>query len=111
MRRDVSLSLSYERLWSQIEYVGSCLASQGLGSDDRVAVVLPKGPEMAVLFLSVAGHSVCAPLNPAYRASEFAFYFDDLRIRALILPKGHHSPAREAAGERGIRNFRACFLG
>src|SRR5215813_5989080 len=76
--------ISYERLWRQVcEAVGS-LRSAGVQSSDRVAVVLPNGPEMAVTFLGVASACACAPLNPAYRTPEFEFYFDDLRPKAVI---------------------------
>ena len=38
----------------------------GIARHDRVVVVLPNGPEMALAFLTVAASAVCAPLNPAY---------------------------------------------
>ena len=40
------------------------LARFGAGRQDRVAIVLPNGPEMAAAFLSVASHAASAPLNP-----------------------------------------------
>ncbi|TIU62197.1 MAG: AMP-dependent synthetase, partial [Mesorhizobium sp.] len=46
----------------------------GLGRGDRVAIVLPNGPEMATAFLAVAAAASTAPLNPAYRADELDFY-------------------------------------
>ena len=39
----------------------------GIGRHDRVAVVLPNGPELAVAILAVAASAACAPMNPAYR--------------------------------------------
>ena len=42
--------------------------------------VLPNGPEMASSFIAVASGTSSAPLNPAYRADEFEFYLDDLKI-------------------------------
>ncbi|MCS6891466.1 MAG: acyl--CoA ligase [Rhodovarius sp.] len=69
----------------------------GIGRGDRVAIVLPNGPEMAAAFLAVAGGAVTCPLNPGYREEEFAFYMEDLRARALIALHGQDSPARAAA--------------
>ena len=69
---------------------------------DRVAIVLPNGPEMAAAFLATAAHATAAPLNPAYRVDEFAFYLEDLRARALILEAGAESPAIEAAKRVGV---------
>ncbi|MDW8445146.1 MAG: hypothetical protein RML45_13470 [Acetobacteraceae bacterium] len=43
-----------------------------------MAIVLPNGPEMAAAFLAVATAATTAPLNPAYREDEFAFYLEDL---------------------------------
>ena len=44
----------------------SC-TSFGIGAGDRVAIVLPNGPEMATAFVTIAQAAVTAPLNPAYR--------------------------------------------
>ncbi len=94
--------LPYKRLWHQIEYVSTALNRLGLGTGDRIATVLPNGPEMAVAFVAVSASATCAPLNPAYRESEFAFYLSDLRARALIVQEGIKSPARAAARNLGI---------
>ena len=63
-------SLSYRRLYQHIEETVGVMNDFGLGRDNRVAIVLPNGPEMATGFLSVAAGAVSAPLNPAYRESE-----------------------------------------
>jgi hypothetical protein len=44
-----------------------------------------------------------APLNPAYRAREFEFFLSDLSARAVIVPDGVDSPAREVARALGIQ--------
>ena len=75
----------------------------GIGRHDRVAVVLPNGPEMAVAILAVAASAACAPMNPAYRAEELDRYFADLQPRALITQAGIDSAARRVALSRGIR--------
>jgi acyl-coenzyme A synthetase/AMP-(fatty) acid ligase len=59
--------------------------AQGVGRNDRVAIVLDNGPEMAVAFLCIAAGATAAPLNPAYRADEFEFYLSDLNARLLIV--------------------------
>lgn len=94
--------LTYGRLLQQVETVIAELRAAGVRRQDRVAVVLPNGPEMAVAFLAVAACSACAPLNPAYRASEFDFYLSDLNARALLVYEGLNSPAADVARERGL---------
>ena len=74
----------------------------GIGPGERVAIVLPNGPEMAAAFLATAAHATAAPLNPAYRVDEFAFYLEDLRARALILQAGAETPAIAAAERVGV---------
>ena len=58
--------LSYGRLYQHIDEMGRTLRAMGIGRHDRVAVVLPNGPEMAVAILTVAASAACAPMNPAY---------------------------------------------
>ena len=74
----------------------------GIGRGERVAIVLPNGPEMAAAFLAIGAGAATAPLNPAYREDEFDFYLTDLAPRALVLPAGMESPARAVAGRHGI---------
>ena len=47
-----------------------------------------------------------APLNPAYREEEFAFYLEDLKARAVILMEGEVGPAAAAAGRLGTKIIR-----
>ena len=95
--------LSYGRLYQHIEDVGRLLRAMGIGRRDRVAVVLPNGPEMAVAFLAVTTWAVCVPINPAYGAEELDRYFADLRPRALITQAGVDSPARRVALSRAVQ--------
>ncbi|MBN9498335.1 MAG: AMP-binding protein [Alphaproteobacteria bacterium] len=78
------------------------LNAMGIGRDDRVAIVLPNGPEMAAAFLCVAGAATTAPLNPAYRQEEFEFYIADLKAKAVLAQKGDETPARAAAAKLGV---------
>jgi len=94
--------LSYKNLFEHMTYVIGRLNDLGVGRNDRVAIVLPNGPEMAVAFLTVACGASSAPLNPAYGANEFDFYLEDLNARALILLAGMDSPARDVATKRGV---------
>jgi acyl-CoA synthetase (AMP-forming)/AMP-acid ligase II len=95
--------LTYGRLYRHIDKMGRTLRAIGIGRRDRVAVVLPNGPELAVAILTVEASAVCAPMNPAYGTEELDRYFADLRPHALITQAEIDSPARRAALSRGVR--------
>lgn len=96
------VSLTYGGLRRYVEDMVDALNDLGVGRNDRVAMVLPNGPEMAAAFLGVAAGATAAPLNPSYRQSEFDFYLDDLNAKALLMQAEGESPARAAARRRGI---------
>lgn len=77
----------------------TALRGFGVGASDRVAIVLPNGPDMASSFFTIAQAATTAPLNPNYREDEFAFYLDDLKAKALVVEAGYEGPAL-AAGQR-----------
>jgi oxalate---CoA ligase len=79
------------------------LGTLGIGRGDRVAIVLPNGPEMATAFVAIAACCASCPLNPAYRADEFEFYLSDLRARALVVERGSSSAALQVAQKLGVR--------
>ncbi len=94
--------LHYAALRALIADTIAGLNRLGIGRNDRVAIVLPNGPEMAAAFIAVAAGATTAPLNPAYRAEEFRFYLEDLNARALLIETGSTSPARDVASELGV---------
>src|SRR5688572_30794971 len=63
------------------------LNALGIGRNDRVAIVLPNGPEMAAAFVAIGSGATTAPLNPGYRAEEFAFYLTDLGAKAMVVDR------------------------
>ena len=100
------------------------LRSLGVGPSDRVAVVLPNGPEAAVAMIAVAAGAVCVPLNPGYTADECQRYFADLRVSALLTsadmdfgepwPRSCHRHTRHRSGapaQRGARRVQPCRPG
>jgi oxalate---CoA ligase len=94
--------LTFAQLIEHLDHVARALAAHGVRTEDRVAVVLPNGPEMASTFLAVASVATCAPLNPAYREAELEFYLDDLRPKVLMVARDLDSPAAAVARARSI---------
>jgi acyl-CoA synthetase (AMP-forming)/AMP-acid ligase II len=89
--------LTYDGLRSLVSQTVQALNLLGFKRGDSVSIVLPNGPEMATSFLAVASGCTSAPLNPAYKEEEFAFYLADLEAKALIVEEGSTSPAIEVA--------------
>ncbi|WP_425040665.1 acyl--CoA ligase [Primorskyibacter sp. S187A] len=98
--------LTYADLRALAGSVSSALHAAGVGRSDRVAIVLPNGPEMAAAFVTIAQTATTAPLNPAYREDEFAFYIEDLKAKAVVLMEGDEGPAYAAAKKLGVKVLR-----
>jgi len=101
--------LSYGGMKSLAAKVADQLHAAGVGRGDRVAIVLPNGPEMATAFITVAQSAVTAPLNPGYREDEYAFYLEDLKAKAIVLAEGYDGPALAAANRSGLTILRLRF--
>lgn len=95
--------LPFADLRALIDTTMKALNSCGIGRQDRVAIVLPNGPEMACTFISVASAATAAPLNPSYKADEFEFYMSDINAKALIVEAGSDSPAISVARKLGTQ--------
>ena len=76
---------TFDDLKKMAEYVNTKLRSYGISVEDRVAIVLPNGPEMASAFLTLAQSCTTAPLNPNYREEEYLYYLKDLNAKAVLV--------------------------
>lgn len=94
--------LSYSRLVRHLRGVVEKLNAMGIRRNDRVAIVLPNGPDMATAFLAVAACTTAAPLNPQYKIAEFEFFLSSLGAKLLLVQAGLPSPARAAAQAAGV---------
>jgi acyl-CoA synthetase (AMP-forming)/AMP-acid ligase II len=94
--------LTYQGLREQVDETVSALNAVGIGRGDRVAIVMPNGPEMAAAFLGIAAGATSAPLNPQYRTEELEFYLTDLAAKALVVETGAPSAASDVAARLGI---------
>src|SRR5271170_2214643 len=80
-----SVEISYRSLTDQVESLGETLQRGGLRAGDVVAIVLPNGPELLVLFLALTrAGMIAAPINMAYKADELRGLLSDLDPRAVI---------------------------
>ena len=76
--------LTYGQLYAEVEENAQTLSAIGIGHGDRIAVLLPNGPEMALSFLAISSITACAPLNVTCTANEFDTTLSNLKPNALI---------------------------
>jgi acyl-CoA synthetase (AMP-forming)/AMP-acid ligase II len=77
-------ALTYGQVRANVVALAGRLNGFGLGRGDRIAIVMPNGPELILAFFASALCGTAAPLNPKYKQEEFAFYYEDTQARALI---------------------------
>ncbi|RWC47931.1 MAG: AMP-dependent synthetase [Mesorhizobium sp.] len=99
-------TLTHGGLRHLIDATAAALHARGIGRGDRVAIVLPNGPEMATSFVAVATSASTAPLNPAYRADELDFYLTDIGAKAILVSADDSGPAVTVAERLGIAVLR-----
>jgi oxalate---CoA ligase len=95
-------SITYSQLLDQIDSTIISLREIGIRRNDRIAIVLPNGVELATLILAVSCAAISAPLNPLYRENELESYLSDLPASALIVQSDEYSPASAVAQRLGI---------
>lgn len=92
---------TYGELQDMIAALGRRLAAVDVERGSRVALVIPNGPDFVFLLLAATAlGATAAPLNPAYKFDEYAFYLDDLQPDLLLVPEGGLEAARRAIGDR-----------
>ena len=95
-------ALTYGALWARTNQIVRELRDFGIGGSDRVAVVLPGGPEASVATIAVAAGAVCVSLHPGFAAEEWRRYFADLRVAGLLTRSDVDSASRSVAYGLGI---------
>jgi len=89
-------AIDHATLCHQVDRLADAFRSAGLGRNDRLAIVLPNGPEIVITLLAAMTVGCAAPLNPKYREDEFRFYLDDLNAAAMISMEASAGDARAA---------------
>jgi len=79
---------THARLRQFIVDIGPSFWKCNVGRNDRVALLLPNGPELAVAFVAVLTYCCCAPLNPANTAGEIQGELLNVSARAMIIMSG-----------------------
>jgi acyl-CoA synthetase (AMP-forming)/AMP-acid ligase II len=102
------LTVSYDRLNSDIASFQAKLAKLGVTNGAAVSIALTNSYEFIVSFLGASWQrAIAAPLNPAYKQDEFEFYIDDLSSALALVPKD--SFAKDGPAVRAARKYNAAI--
>jgi oxalate---CoA ligase len=97
---DDQLSYSHEDLAALVAELAGRLATAGVERGDRVAVVLPNGPEIVLCLFAIGLlGAVTGPLNPDYTETEYRFYLSDLAPKFAIAGSEPPAALASAAGD------------
>ncbi|MGW7329069.1 amino acid adenylation domain-containing protein [Streptomyces sp. NPDC054840] len=86
-------TLTYAELDEQANRVARALRAEGVGPDDRVAVMMERGPRLPVALLGIlkAG-SAYVPVDPDHPAERVDFLLRDSRAKLVIVDSGPADP-------------------
>jgi len=99
---NIPQTLSYARSFQ------AKLAKLGVTAGSAVSIALPNSYPFTVAFLAAAWQrGIAAPLNSAYKQSEFEFYIDDLSSAVALVPQG--SFEKDGAAVKAARKYKAAI--
>jgi fatty-acyl-CoA synthase len=101
--------ISYTELLSAAEGLAARLTSLGVGSGDRVLVVMQNCPQLIIAHYAIArANAVVVPVNPMNRAQELRHYVVDAKARIAITTGDLADEA--ASASNGLGDDRLCHL-
>lgn len=94
--------LSFRDLDGAIRQVGGDLRAAGVGSASRVGVLLPNGPEAAIVGIAVCAHAIGYPLDPELSLADIESEIDRVGLDAIIIPQWMIVEAADVSRPVGI---------
>ncbi|KAI5462102.1 hypothetical protein BGZ63DRAFT_382996 [Mariannaea sp. PMI_226] len=102
-----ALVVTFADLNSQVSSFQSKLADLGITTASPVSIALVNSFEFIVSFLAASWQrGIAAPLNPAYKQSEFEFYIEDVKSDIVLVPRGAWDS--NAPSVRAAKKFNAA---
>ncbi|MEJ2176810.1 MAG: AMP-binding protein, partial [Gammaproteobacteria bacterium] len=96
-------SVTYAQLCEQIAQIVLRLKSAHLKRNDRVALVLPNGLDLAVAILGTASYATAVPVNPSLQSNELRSYLEMTKTKSVLLADQGMEEVRKVAAEAGLR--------
>ncbi len=101
-------TLTFADLARHVGRIGDQLRLAGIVPTSRVGIALARGPEAALLSISVSCSAILLPINPNLAPAELQAELGRLRLHALIVPANAELAAWVAAGGEDFGLFRAA---
>lgn len=97
---DDQLTYTHEDVATLVTELAGRLSTAGVERGDRVAVVLPNGPEIVLCLFAIGLlGAVTGPLNQDYTETEFRFYLGDLEPKFVIAGSDPPTPLLAAVDD------------
>lgn len=95
-------TLTHDDFLQMAARFANLFVKRGLLPGDRLAVQVDKSPEaLAIYAACVQAGLVFLPLNPAYTASEIAYFLQDSGAKLFICPPARQDELQEVANQSG----------
>jgi long-chain acyl-CoA synthetase len=96
--------ITYRDLWQQTRQYAAALAAEGIGPDDRVAILMPNVPDFPRAYFAVlALGAVVVPVHGLLTADEVAFVLRDSQAKALVCAGPLLAVGSQACEQTGTR--------
>jgi long-chain acyl-CoA synthetase len=102
LRQGADVVVTYAQLDDATARVAAMLRAKGIGSGDRVAIMMPNLVSFPMIYygvLRVGG--VVVPMNPLLKSREVAFYLGDSGAKAIFAFAGFADDASKGAADAG----------
>jgi benzoate-CoA ligase family protein len=109
---------TYREVQEQAARCRGALAAQGIGSGDRVALVMSDSPEMIFTFLGIIGlGAIAVPCSTLLPPDGLAYVFNDSEAKLVVMSPEHQAnvmaarPARSILAEALLRDAKPAPMG
>lgn len=102
--------LTYAEIAEQINRAGNALLEMGIQEEQRVMLLLPDIPEFVVAyFAAMKIGAVAVPTNTSLRDSDYTYFLDESRARALIVDSSIYAQVEPIlSARRYLRHVIVC---
>jgi acyl-CoA synthetase (AMP-forming)/AMP-acid ligase II/thioesterase domain-containing protein len=95
-------ALSFRDLDTAVRRIGHDLRAAGIGAASRVAILLPDGPEAAIVGIAACAHAIGYPLDPELPLADVESEIDRAGLDAIVIPQWMTVEAADVSRPVGI---------